>query len=75
MRNDKCPHCGKKLKAHGNHDQTFDDLDDAQQAKSIRLAALNLRRMIKAWAWDDRAGIDEKTLEVARIILRCGGQS
>ena len=71
-RNDKCPHCGKKLKAHGNHDKTFDDLDVVQQSKSIRLAALNLQRAIKVWALEDPTERACKTIEVVRLLLKGG---
>jgi hypothetical protein len=70
MRNDKCPHCGRKLKAHRNHDRAFEELDDTQQVKSIRMAAINLRRAIRVWALEDRSERDAKTIEVLQILIR-----
>jgi PHP family Zn ribbon phosphoesterase len=66
----KCPKCGKTIKAHQGNRKTFRELTKVEQDRSVRAMTINLRRAIKAMVGINQQELNRKLLQTIRVLVK-----
>ena len=70
MQYNKCPKCGKTIKAHQGNRKTFRELTKIEQDRSVRVMTINLRRAIKAMVGINQQELNRKLLQTIRLLVK-----